>query len=65
MYTLLYPLSTPLQSFKHQGRHLDVYETIVLKEAIADLFAGTSRQPVSATTPAPALDVCRPAGYVR
>jgi hypothetical protein len=39
---------------------VDVHETITIKEAPADLFAGLATDPTNTTAP---QDVCRPPGY--
>ncbi|KAG5178679.1 hypothetical protein JKP88DRAFT_273957 [Tribonema minus] len=46
-------------SFKHQGRHMDVYQTMTLRATPLDLFAGARTEP----TLSAAVDSCRPEGY--
>jgi hypothetical protein len=48
------------QSYTETDHIVDVYETITIKEAPADLFAGLATDPTNTTAP---QDVCRPPGY--
>jgi hypothetical protein len=49
------------QSYTETEHIIDLYETITIKEAPADLFAGTRTNP--AVIAGTAFDACRPAGY--
>jgi hypothetical protein len=52
---------TQTQSYSETEHIIDVYETIAIKPAQADLFAGNRTNP--AVTTGTAFDACRPAGY--
>eukprot|EP00953_Heterococcus_sp_UTEX-ZZ885_P026890 14485-Heterococcus_DN1.PRE.1 len=50
-----------VQSYSETEHIIDLYETITIKQAQADLFAGNRTNP--AVTTGTAFDACRPAGY--
>jgi hypothetical protein len=62
LYLILYSLHiVRMQSYTETDHIIDVYETMTIKQASVDFFAGTRTNP--AVTIGTAFDSCRPAGY--